>query len=222
VATCAQCGTAVTEGATFCPVCGTPTAAADAPPTEAAAAPPVGGFGASSTAPPGGFGTQVGPTTGRTMPAFQFNTNNMSTFDWAGGVGTLLLFIFLFLPWYSVSGNNGLGANVSLSGSAIDHGYMYLTLIFCLALIAYYVAKLGWGKLPFNLPFPETYLVIGLSAVNLLLVIIAFFSKQVCYAGLCGSGSGIGWSFGAFLGLLAAIAAMGPAVPFVQQLQAKK
>lgn len=239
MATCSQCGSAVTEGAPFCPVCGTPQtvpssggatasdapAGAGAPPTGSnlppgAGAPPAGaGFGTQ----PGGYGYGAPVQAGR-VPKFAFDPNNMTTFDWVAAGGSLLLFICLFLPWYSISGGVGGGQTVTATGSAIDHGYMYLALIFCLALIAYYVAKLGWGGLPFKLPFPELYLIIGLSAVNLLLAVIAFFDKIVCIFGVCGgnsdTGGGIGWSFGAFIGLLAAIAAVaGIAWPLIQQQQ---
>lgn len=223
MATCSQCGTAVTEGATFCPVCGTPTAAAEAPAAEAAAetpqgggfgataAPPGSGFGTPSAPPGSGFGTQAGGGAG----PFQISTSNLNTFDWITVGATLLLFISLFLPWYSISGDG-----LTFSNNAVDHAYMYIALILCLALIAYFVAKLGWGKLPFQLPVTEAQVVLGVCGLNLLLVIIAFINKSVsaCVLGSCAStSSGVGWSIGAFIGLIAALAALAPSLPPVQK-----
>jgi hypothetical protein len=170
------------------------------------------GPGGGYAPPGGGFGT---PVRGGPMPRFQLNQSNMTTLDWVTAGASLLLFIFLFLPWYDAHAQG-----ISVSGSALDHGYMYLSLILCLALIGYYVAKLGWGRLPFQLPFPEAMLVLGISGVNLLLVIIAFFDKVVCAFGVCGSGDGIGWTFGSILGLIAALAAVGGVgYPLVNQRQ---
>jgi zinc-ribbon domain len=204
VANCSQCGSDVTEGATFCPVCGTPTTVGDqaAPASDPMAA---GGGGtlppqAPAPAPRAGGGT---------MPAYKFDIANLQTLERVGAGATFVLFIALFLDWYHVS-----YLGFSASASALSaHGYMYITLILCLVILAIYVAKLGFGKVPFNLPITEAQLILGLSALNLLLVIIAFADKE-----------STSWSFGAYLGLLAALAALAPtAVPFVQkQMAARK
>jgi hypothetical protein len=208
VANCSQCGSDVTEGATFCPVCGTPTTVGDqaAPASDPMAA---GGGGtlppqAPAAAPRAGGGT---------MPAYKFDIANLQTLERVAAGATLILFISLFLDWYHITVSFGSFSESGSASALTAHGYMYITLILCLVILAIYVAKLGFGKVPFNLPITEAQLILGISALNLLLVIIAFFDKD-----------NTSWSFGAFLGLLAALVALAPTVwPFVEkQMAARK
>jgi hypothetical protein len=232
VANCAQCGSAVTEGATFCPVCGAPQAVEGAPPEAAApesppaaggdlgsmgyGAPPAGpqggGFGGApapggfGAAPPGGYGAPMpAARPAGSMPAYKFDARNLSTLDRVAAFATFILLIDLFLDWYHLSACSVLG--ISCTASATDHGYMDISVIACILILIVYAAKLGWGKLPFSLPVTDAQVVLGLSALNLLLVVIAFFDKH-----------GLSWSYGAFLGLIAAIAALAPTIwPAVQK-----
>ena len=67
--------------------------------------------------------------------------------------------------------------------------------------------------MPFKLPVPHETLLFVATAINFLLVLIAFLVKPAAS----------GWRFGAFVGLIAAIVAVAPYVmPFVKGLQAKK
>jgi hypothetical protein len=122
-------------------------------------------------------------------------------------VATLVLFISLFLPWFTY--NYGIG---SVSVDGLWHGWMYLTLIISLALIVYLVAKAGFSEMPFKLPVPEAQLILVGTAINAVLTVLAFVFKP----GGVGF-SGIGWGFGAILGLIAAIVAAAPtAVPAIK------
>jgi hypothetical protein len=90
---------------------------------------------------------------------------------------------------------------------------MWITLLLCLGLIGYYVCKAGWGRLPFQLPFPEAPAILAINALNLLLVIITMLTAP----------DGFSLTFGAWLGLLAALAACTPsAMPYVQKAQQQK
>lgn len=217
--TCPQCQSETADGADACPNCGsalstaqstaqeppapavapTPpaTAAATTPPTTAATTPP-------ATPPPGS--TAPAAAAGSAIPAYKFDVARWSRADEIAGVATILLFISLFLPWFTISFGF---ANASVNG--LWHGWMYLTLILCIAIIAYLVLRAGWEKLPITQEVPHELVMTIATVVNLVLVVIAFIDKP--------GGSGVGWGFGAFLGLVVAIIAAAPyAVP---QLRAK-
>jgi hypothetical protein len=115
-------------------------------------------------------------------------------------VATLVLFISLFLPWFTY--NYGVGT-VSVDG--LWHGWMYLVLILCLVIMAYLVARAGFSEMPFKLPMTEERLLLIATGVSAVLSILAFVFKP----GGIGF-SGIGWGFGAFVGLAASIVAAAP------------
>jgi hypothetical protein len=119
--------------------------------------------------------------------------------------GTLVLFISLFLPWFTYS-----FGSVSVDG--LWHAWMYLVLILCLAILAFLVARAGFSEMPFKLPMADEQLLLIATGVNAVLSILAFLFKP----GGIGF-SGIGWGFGAFVGLAAAIVAAAPlAVPAIK------
>jgi hypothetical protein len=121
-----------------------------------------------------------------------------------------VLFICLFLPWFTVSGSI---AGYSFGGSVngLWHGWMYLTLIISILLVAYLVLRAGWDKLPISQDVPHLTVMLVATVVNAVLTLIAFIDKP--------GGGGVGWGFGAVVGLIAAIVAAAPyAIP---QLRAK-
>ncbi|HXR54202.1 MAG TPA: hypothetical protein VN793_04050 [Acidimicrobiales bacterium] len=131
------------------------------------------------------------------MPAFKFDRSRWSPTDLVAGVASLVLFISLFLPWYGVS-IAGFGVTVDgLTG----HGYLYLPLILCLVELAYLVAIAGMPEIRGRIPVPHEMLLAGINIINLVIVVIAFLDK--------GAG-GVGWRFGAFVGLVAAVVAAAP------------
>ncbi len=65
---------------------------------------------------------------------------------------------------------------------------------------------------PFAVPIGHELLLLAATAVNLLLVFLAFILKPGGY-----SFSGVGWSWGAFVALIAAVAAVAPlGFPMIQ------
>jgi hypothetical protein len=113
----------------------------------------------------------------------------------------------LFLPWFTY--NFGLG---SVSVDGLWHGWMYLVLLLCLAIVADLVIRAGFSEAPFTLPVADEQLLLIATCVNAVLSILAFLLKP----GGIGF-SGIGWGIGAFLGLIAAIVAAAPMlVPVVK------
>jgi len=231
---CSQCGNNVADGSTVCSQCGAQlsTAAAAGPGTPGTASPgpaagPPGGtpgsaFSSSYTGPPGysssnppgsappgssPSGPPPTPRSGGGTPQFQFDAKRWAQAERITLAGTVVLFISLFLPWFTY--NYGLG---SISVDGLWHGWMYITLIVSLAVILYLVARAGFSEMPFKLPATDAQLLLGATSLNLVLTVLAFVFKP---GGL--GFSGIGWGFGAFLGLAAAIVAAAPqAIPAIQ------
>jgi hypothetical protein len=168
-----------------------------AAPTAAPAAP---------TSAPAGAAAPAAASGGSSLPAFKFDAARWSLADRIAGVATVVLFISLFLSWYTYS-----VAGFSFTADGLWHGWMYISLILCIAIVAYLVLRAGWGELPTGTKIPHLTAMMAATIVNLVLVIIAFLDKP--------GGGGVGWGFGAFLGLIAAVVAAAPyAVP---QLRAR-
>lgn len=130
--------------------------------------------------------------TAGTTTAFRFDPSRLSSAERLIGVGTLVLLISLFLPWYGVT---VLGFSAQADGLT-GHGYLYVVLIICLAIAGYLVAYAGM-PLP-SLPLTHRQRLLAATGLNGVIVLLAFLVKP----------GDSGWRFGAFLGLLAAIVAV--------------
>ncbi len=198
--TCPQCQSQVADDAVTCPSCGSslstsPTSTAtQAAPTVSAPAPAPAAAGAAASS-------------GSTIPAYKFDAARWSLADRIAGVATVVLFISLFLSWFGIT---VIGITVTASGVSA-HGYLYIVMVICILEIAYLVLRAGWDELPISANLPHLTVMMAATIVNLVLVFIGFIFKP--------GGSGVGWQFGAFLALIAAIVAAAPyAIP---QLRAK-
>jgi hypothetical protein len=114
----------------------------------------------------------------------------------------VVLIISLFLPWFTY--NYGVG---TLSVDGFWHGWMYLTLFISVVVIVYLVAHAGYHEMPLRLPLAEERLLLIGTSVSAVLTILAFVFKPGGIAF-----HGIGWGYGAIIGLVAAIAAAAPLV----------
>jgi len=205
---CTQCEGVISEGATECPYCGAAVA-------EAAAGEPAStGVAPAPGATPGPPGAQAGPPGAQAEPpgatpappgaaagsatSFKFEARRWSQADRIAAIATVVLFISLFLPWFSVS-----FAFVTASASGLTaHGFLYIVLLICLAIFAYLVARAGFEEMPFKIPVGHEPVLLIATVVNLVLVLIALIDKPY--------GSGVGWSYGGFLALIAAVIAAAP------------
>jgi hypothetical protein len=135
-------------------------------------------------------------------PQLKFDASVLNQTDRIVGTATIVLFISLFLPWYSARAGGFGGTANALS----PHGYMYIVLILSIAMITMLALEaLGTWRLPSSTPLTRPQILLAGTTINLVLVIIAFVFKP--------SGEGlvsVGWSFGAFVGLVAAVAAFVP------------
>ena len=182
---------------------GTADAVAPAPAQGApTAGPPPGGIAPPATA---AAAAGAGASTSA-VPPFKFDVARWSRADRIAGVATVVLFICLFLPWFTISFGFGSG-----SVNGLWHGWMWLSLILCIVIVAYLVLLAGWDRLPISQDVPHLTVMMIATIVNAVLVLIAFIDKP--------GGSGVGWGFGAIVGLIAALVAAAPyAIP---QLRAK-
>jgi hypothetical protein len=131
-----------------------------------------------------------------------FELNRLGNGDKVVGISAIVLIIDMFLAWFHAGGFraaiiNGVSVSIpSVSANAFARGYMYLTLLMALALVTYLVSRaIAWEGI--KVPLVHWQILGVGAAVDLLLTLVAFLTKP----------SGVGWSFGAFIGLLAAIVA---------------
>ncbi len=146
------------------------------------------------------------------LPSLSRSTN-CSREERITGIATLVVLISLFLPWVTAS-ISGVGS-YSADGFSL-HGYFWIVFILCLAVIAYLVMKAGFDKMPFALPLTDDQAMLVATGVIFVIVLIGFFVKG--YSVASGFGYHIGWGFGAYLGLVAAVVAVAPlAWPVIQK-----
>lgn len=206
--TCPQCQAEAADAATFCPSCGAGLAAATA---ASAPTPPPSG------PPPSG----AAPSTSSTLPPYRFEATRWSMADRIAGIATIVLFISLFLPWYTASASvtvAGVHVGGSSSVNGLWHAWMYLALIISILLVAYLILRAGWDKLPVSQEVPHLTVMMVATIVNFVLALITFIDKPS--GGSFGSiGINVGWGAGAILGLIASAVAAAPYV--IPQLRAK-
>jgi hypothetical protein len=189
--TCPNCQTVAAGGTVTCPRCGNALGAPQTSPYSAGATPPPAASYASSSPPPAAG-------TAQPKPQIKFDLASLGRVDRIVGGGTLVLFISLFLPWFSVGPFN--------FDALTSHGYLWITLIVALAILALLAAEaLGLWNLPTTSPLSRDQILLIGTGINFVLVLIAFLLKPGGYGV-----SGVGWSFGAFVGLIAAIVAVFP------------
>jgi len=189
---CTECGSDVPDGAIACPSCGT-RLTIQGPVRPAQSASPAGTAGPAAS--PAGTASHAGQVTG---PAFRFDPNRWTAGDRITGISTVLLLVSLFLPWYGVS---FLGISAQADGLT-GHGYLYIVLLLCLAILGYLGLRAGSEELPARLPLAHEQRLLAATGVNAALVLLAFLIKP----------DGTSWRFGAFTGVLAALAAVAPLV----------
>ncbi len=144
------------------------------------------------------------------MPAFKLDAKRWTQAQLITLIATVVLFVSLFLPWFTY--NFGFG---SISVNGLWHGWMYLTLLISLGIIVSLVARAGFAEMPVELPVSGERVLLVATGANAVLTVLAFAFKP----GGVGL-TGIGWGYGAVVGLVAAIAAALPyAVPVVQALR---
>lgn len=113
-----------------------------------------------------------------------------------------MLFLSLFMPWFGIT-----LLGTSATADALDsHGYLYLVLVLCLVIAGYLVFRAGFASArPVDTRGHER-LLLAATAVNFLVILIGFFSVP----GSADAAGLITRQAGAFIGLIAAVAAAAP------------
>lgn len=156
---------------------------------------------AQASAPQSTFGyTPRASSASSSKSTFAFDMKKWHQTERITAIATLVLLISLFLPWFTY--NFGVG---SVSVDGLWHGWMYLVFILCLVILVYLVTKASYAEMPFKIPMAEHQLLLYATAINFVLTVLAFVFKP----GGIGF-SGIGWGFGAFVGLAASVVAAVP------------
>jgi hypothetical protein len=207
--TCPKCQAVAAEGATTCASCGNALGAPEATAYAAGSTPPpAASYAASSPPPPASHAAGAHAA----KPQVKFDLASIGQTDRLVGGGTLILFISLFLPWFSV--HLGILGTYTADGLTA-HGYLYITLILAIAIIGFLVAEvLGLWKLPATSPLTRDQILLVATGINFILVLLGFLLKP--------GGSGVGWSWGAFVALVAAVVAAFPlGWPIIQARRSK-
>jgi hypothetical protein len=126
---------------------------------------------------------------------------------WSGsdlviGGALIVLLITLFLPWFS--GTVRFLSSTAVAGSvdgAQAHGYLWVVLVLAIVALIVLVARDAIDRLPGNLPSIEQLLV-GATGLAMLLTILGLVQKPSA-----GSVISVGWSYGGFVAVLAALVA---------------
>ena len=153
----------------------------------------------SAPPPPSGY-TPRTSSASSSKSSFAFDMKKWTQPERITAFASLVLLISLFLPWFTY--NFGIG---SVSVDGLWHGWMYLVFILCLVILVYLVAKASYAEVPFKVPMAQEQLLLYATVINLVLTVLAFVFKP----GGIGF-SGIGWGYGAFVGLAAAVVAAAP------------
>jgi hypothetical protein len=138
-----------------------------------------------------------------------FDLNRLTIADKVAGIASFVLLISLFLPWFGVTESE---VTVGLSGTGA-HGFLWLVLVLAVVVLTYLIvhAAQGWDRMGVNVPSREPVL-LTVTGVQLVLVVIAFFDVPSTDI----KGVSIGWQAGAYVALIAAIAAAATVIaPFI-------
>lgn len=186
---CVNCGANMPDDSRFCQSCGVDQAVSAAPPF----APP------PSSAPPASSRLRS-PALLQSGEAQGIDLRRLTARDIAVGASSLLVFVSLFLPWYSNLNGDGSIATYAGALSSSAGGFRYLILVLSLLTVGYLLAKTMWRGQS-RLPLPEWQLLIGLTGLNLLLVVLAFLQAPQYFS----PGAG-GAALGLIMGVLATVA----------------
>lgn len=134
--------------------------------------------------------------------------------DWIALGATVVLLVFLYLPWYSIQiafssfdANQTFGSISALGDGA--GGWRFLIFVCCLLIFGYLFWRTVLSR-QVRLPLPHWQLLTVLTSLNLLLTLLAFLVKPG--GGTSVAGLSFTWAYGAYVGLAAAAVAVAGAV----------
>jgi len=149
---------------------------------------------------PAAMAGQHAPQPAAPAREFRLDLRRLSRAEQIAGAASMIVLVALFLPWF---GFDELGSNITVSGTAA-HSYLVLVVITALLMTGYLLLRSGWDEFPVSLPVPPGLMLLVGAGVQLVLVLVGFLDVPL---------SGLGWEIGAYLALIAAVAAAAPLVP---------
>ncbi|MBV9823146.1 MAG: zinc ribbon domain-containing protein [Actinobacteria bacterium] len=157
-------------------------------------------------APPPAYAPAGQPADGGVAPPYRFQLRRLTPVDQITAGAAIVLFIALWMPWFGLS---GAGYDYSIHGINA-HSYLAFVVLTTVLLVSYLAARAGWDRLPVRLPVAHAPLLLVLGLVQLLLVVVAFFSTP----------AHLDHKAGSVIALIAALAAVLPIViPVVRASQ---
>lgn len=134
-------------------------------------------------------------------PAGQFrpDVRRLTRVEQLAGGATVIVLISLFLPWF---GFDAPGSSISVSGMSA-HGYLAVAVLLAMLVAGYLLWRSSWEEFPVSLPVTHELLLMAATGLQFVVVAIAFLDVPV---------AGLSREFGAYLALLASVAAVGLAV----------
>jgi hypothetical protein len=127
---------------------------------------------------------------------FRLDVRRLTRVEQLAGGATLIALISLFLPWF---GFDESGTSISISGTSA-HGYLAVAVLVGVLLAGYLLWRSGWEEFPVSLPITHEVLLLVATGLQFVLVAVAFLDVPV---------AGLSREFGAYLALIASVAAVG-------------
>jgi zinc-ribbon domain len=221
---CRQCGTNNAQAIRFCTSCGAPLpeepphrAPPPAPPSApspGASAPPAPqagswqqpGFASQPADGQHGYARQPGGYRApRPGGSISIDFRRLGIGDYVAMGASVLLFITLFLTWYSATGEDDAGNVITVSTSAVGQysgGFRFLILVMAIMILLYLFVRTMTPR-GLRLPLPHWQVLTALLGVQFLLTLLAFLLKPDA------GGVGVSWEYGAYIGLVASVIAVG-------------
>ncbi len=127
---------------------------------------------------------------------FRPDVRRLTRAEQLAGGATLIVLVSLFLPWF---GFDEVGTSISVNGTS-SHGYLAIAVLVEVLLAGYLLWRSGWQQFPVSLPVTHEVLLLAATGLQFVLVAVAFLEVPV---------AGLSREFGAYLALIASVAAVG-------------
>lgn len=138
------------------------------------------------------------------------NLKRLTAADIVTGIASLLLLVSLFLPWYAVTGF-GTGRNSVMLNGVTHHKFLWLAVLLSVVVITYLIVHATAGSNATGAS--KEPVLLGLSVVQLILVVIPFFYIPVAQV----SGVTVAPAYGAYIALVGAVVSLiAVIVPFAR------
>jgi hypothetical protein len=129
---------------------------------------------------------------------FRPDWRRLTRVEQTAGGATLIVLVSLFLPWF---GLDDLGTDTSVTRLGA-HGYLVIVALPAVLMTGYLLQRSGWEQFPLGLPVAHETMLIAGTGLQFAGVAIGFADVP----------AGLRPKFGAFLALIASVAALGAAL----------